>query len=281
MKVTSLEPLGTRHLIAFFALTFAITWGTAAFYFAFPRLVDAWFGGIQGVTHPLFLLAVYGPAIAAIAVIAATRGSAGLRAFSRRLLHLRVHPLWYVAVLLGLPASMLLARWIQLARGVALPAWPPADTGAWLAAAALSLVADPGGVEELGWRGFALPLLQRRRSALVASLILGLVWGVWHLPAFFVEGAPQGGYPFAGFVAGSMIVSLLMTVIYNHTGGSILVAFLFHWANNDPLAIGKQALAGPWIVLCGVVAVAAVAGLGPRSLGRTKVTDPLPARGEA
>jgi len=120
-------------------------------------------------------------------------------------------------------------------------------------------VLDPGPVEELGWRGLALPELQRRFGDLGASLLLGLLWGVWHLPAFWLSELPQQhAYLFGGFVAGCMIVSILMTAVFNATGGSILWAFLFHWSLNDPLRLGKQAAPVVWFVLIAVIALVLV-----------------------
>jgi membrane protease YdiL (CAAX protease family) len=219
------------------------------------------------------MLAVYAPAIAAFATLAVARGRAGLAAYARRFLHWKAHPGWYAAVLLGIPASMLAARAIVLAGGGTLDPWPAAGWTTLLGVALLELVRDPGPVEEVGWRGFALPLLQRRMSAAAASAVLGVVWGVWHLPAFFVQGAPQDGYPFVGFVVGSVAVSLLMTAVYNGTRGSIPLAFLFHYATNDPLAIGKQAVALPWLAIVALLGALALARLGPARLGSHKITD--------
>lgn len=271
-------PLGLRHLGAFLALAFAITWGAAGLYFAFPQRVEAWLGPFEDVTHPLFVLAVYGPALAAFGVVAAARGLAGLRAYGRRLLHLRVHPGWYVAVLAGTTASILAARGIALALGRDLAPWPEAGALGLAGGALLLLVLDPGPVEEIGWRGFALPLLQQRMSALAASLVLGAIWGLWQLPAFLVEGSPQSDSLFWGFLYGSMALSVVMTAVYNGTGGSIPLAFLLHYANNDPLGFGKREVGGPWVLLVTAVAVLAVAGLGASRLGARKVTDPLGGR---
>jgi len=86
--------------------------------------------------------------------------------------------------------------------------------------------------EELGWRGFALPRLQKRFSALNASLLLGLVWGFWHLPGFLIGTGVPSDMPFATFLFWIVLASILMTWVYNHTGGSILSAILMHSAAN-------------------------------------------------
>src|SRR5262249_59224222 len=80
--------------------------------------------------------------------------------------------------------------------------------------------------------GFALPRLLQRHSALTASLILGLIWGIWHLPAFFLSGLPQNQLSLPAFLVGTVALSVLMTWVYQHTHGSILFAILIHWIFN-------------------------------------------------
>ena len=86
--------------------------------------------------------------------------------------------------------------------------------------------------EELGWRGYALLRLLAERSALAASLILGALWGAWHLPTFFVTGAPQHGLPFSVFVFLTMAYSVVIGWVYVHARGSVLIASLLHGAIN-------------------------------------------------
>jgi membrane protease YdiL (CAAX protease family) len=152
-----------------------------------------------------------------------------------------------------------------------------AGVAALLAAGLAQLILDPGPMEEVGWRGYALPLLQQRCTALTASLLLGAVWGVWHLPAFFVSGLSQGGYVFAGFVLGSMAVSVLMTALYNATRGCIPLMYVFHWSLNDPFSFGKMTVQIPLFATGMVFALLAVIILGPRQLGHAKFTEPVPA----
>lgn len=86
--------------------------------------------------------------------------------------------------------------------------------------------------EEFGWRGFALPRLQARFSALNASLVLGVVWGFWHFPGFLIGTGVPLDLPFGVFLLWTVLASILMTWVYNNTGGSILSAILFHSAAN-------------------------------------------------
>ncbi len=93
--------------------------------------------------------------------------------------------------------------------------------------------------EETAWRGFALPRLQKKYNALWASVILGLGWGIWHLPLFLIPGTFQAHFPlpgpivsWLGFVVLVIPMSILMTWLFNHTRGSVLIAALFHTATN-------------------------------------------------
>ena len=92
-----------------------------------------------------------------------------------------------------------------------------------------------GPVEEIGWRGFALPILQRRFVPLWAGLILGVIWAVWPLPAFLKSGTPQAAWGFMPFFAGSVACSIILTAFFNEVRGSILLAMLFHFQMNNPL----------------------------------------------
>jgi membrane protease YdiL (CAAX protease family) len=115
--------------------------------------------------------------------------------------------------------------------------------------------------EELGWRGYALPRLLAERSALTASLILGALWGAWHLPTFFVPGAPQYGLPFSAFVFLTMAYSVLIGWVYVHTEGSVLVATLLHGAINlsQGFFLGGVGPAREYWLLAGVYGAAALA----------------------
>ena len=85
--------------------------------------------------------------------------------------------------------------------------------------------------EEIGWRGYALGRLQMRWNALISSLIIGLVWTLWHLPLFLMVGTSQHelGLPFVGFLVGFMANSVFYTWLYNNTEQSLWSAIFFHW----------------------------------------------------
>jgi membrane protease YdiL (CAAX protease family) len=193
----------------------------------------------------------------------------------RRVVQWRSGLAWYAPVVLAWPLIIALCHMVS---GTAIPN-PAAQAGvaALLSAGLGQLILDPGPMEEIGWRRYALPLLQGRYTALTASLLLGAVWGVWHLPAFFVSGLSQGGYVFAVFVLGSMAVSVLMTSLYNNTCGCIPLMYVFHWSLNDPFSLGKMTVQSSLFAVVVFFALVAVIVLGRRQLGHSKFTQPVPA----
>ena len=92
-----------------------------------------------------------------------------------------------------------------------------------------------GPVEELGWRGVALPLLQQRYTPIWAGLILGVIWSIWHLPAFYLGGTPQSEWAFIPFLIAATAVCVIMTPLFNSSGGSLILPMLMHWQLNNPI----------------------------------------------
>jgi hypothetical protein len=131
--------------------------------------------------------------------------------------------------------------------------------------------------EELAWRGFALPRLLASYNALVASLILGVLWAAWHLPLVWTEAAPLYGQPLWVLLSDTTAKSVLFTWVFLHTRGSVLLAALLHATTNLFVVSPVEAEAGSVVallllaalakwVLVGVVIAVAGAGLakGPR-----------------
>ena len=105
--------------------------------------------------------------------------------------------------------------------------------------------------EELGWRGYALPQLLALWSPLTSSLILGVLWGLWHLPTFFITGMPQYGLPLPAFILLTIEYSVLLTWLFLHTHGSVLIATLCHGAINlsqGPFLGGVEGARRYWLL---------------------------------
>jgi uncharacterized protein len=197
-------------LVAYFVLAYALTW------WVYPLLR---FNPLIG------LFGLFGPALAAIVVTAVTDGRPGVRTLLGRVVRWRVPVPWYL-VAIGLPAVLALLA-------ASLSAWfgPAVIQFGRLSALDFILVVLVLG-EELGWRGYALPKLLQRFSPLLASLILGILWWLWHLPTFIIAGTPQFGQPVVAFLIMTTAYSVLLTWVFLHTRGSVLIATLVHGAIN-------------------------------------------------
>lgn len=253
MTDSSVHPahdLPVSSLAGFLIITFGIAWGLLGLYLVLPAGVTARFGEISA-THPGFILAVWAPAIAAFVIVTWHGGWRGLRAFLSRLGLWRCPVAWYAYLLVGMPLVFYAGAAIKGA-GLFEP-FAGQDLASMLAVMAFMLVLGP--VEEFGWRGLALPLLQRRLSPLSAALLLGVVWGVWHLPAFWLSGTPQSGWGFTPFLVGSICLSVIVTPLFNAAGGSILLAVLYHFQANNPLWPDAQPYDSVILVLVAAVVV--------------------------
>jgi CubicO group peptidase (beta-lactamase class C family)/membrane protease YdiL (CAAX protease family) len=258
-----------RHpLASFFVLTFAIAW------IVWLPLVIA--GGTPtGFLVVPQLLGSLVPSAVAIVLIAMLHGKAGVGKLLRRLLIWRVGVGWWVAVVL-LSALPVCALALNVLLGGDAP--DVADTIPAIAFLFLfSIFPGSAGGEELGWRGFALPQLQAVRSALGASIVLGVVWGVWHLPLYLLgtELRPLSLFPV--WIVLTVALSVILTWIYNGTGGSLLMIVLLHAGINLPLTVGfepvQDDLVQPFLICAALITVAAAVvavAAGARNLSRKR-----------
>lgn len=253
-----------RQIIVFFVLTFVLSW---SLWLPAARAPD------PASVPALWGLGSFGPSLAGLIVLGLFHGPAGLRGLGRRLVRWRVRPRWYV-VALGLPSALAAGVVLldQTLRGVPL-SLTPVVPAAQIPVVFLVILGLGGPLnEELGWRGMALPALQRMLPPWAASLVLGGFWAAWHLPLFWIPGASQAGLPIAPILAQIVALSILFTWLYNRTHGSLLLALLFHAALNAtgavlpllPTATGStQAML---LTVAATVGAALVVGLHPAGL---------------
>lgn len=274
--MSSLRALLRRHsLVAGLVLMFAFTWP-----------IDLAHAGVLPFQVPfvLYLFLGWGFIAAALIMTGLTLGRGTVVALLKRYLLWRVGWRWYAVAFLLYPAIFVAAVALNAAWTGA-----PVDFSATFASqffgagASLPLFILPfflfeavANGEEMGWRGYVLPRLQARQSALVASLILGLVWGLWHLPKYL-------GQESSGAFGLSLVKvfgdAILYTWLYNSTGGSLLLVTIFHAAGNTAgffLPLANTASTNNTSAL--VIAIALIwlsAGLvtvvaGPARLARTE-----------
>jgi uncharacterized protein len=248
-----------RHpLTVFFVLAFGFTWVVWV-----PRAAGAQLGVLGQVW-------TWTSAIAALLAAALTGGGAAVRELLARLVRWRVGWRWYLVVILG-PAvfTLVVAGVYVLLGGSWATAVPPVLSESPLLLLPLFfliLALTDGLGEELAWRGFALPRLLLRHNALIASLILGALWGLWHLPLVWTEGATIYQQPLWLFFVDILAKSVLFTWVFLHTRGSVLLAVLLHASTNmfvvsptlatsGDLTLLLLAAAAKWVLVIVVILV--------------------------
>jgi uncharacterized protein len=246
----------TKTLITFLAITFGLTWGLAVFALLFADQVTALFGEI-GPTNPLVILAIYAPGIAGVFLVWRRYGFSGLIRFFKRLALLRIPKRWWLFLILGIPAVVYTAAAFK---GTLSDPFPFSPWQQALPALALALFLGP--IEEFGWRGLALPLLQRRFTPFWAGLILGLIWALWHIPSFMMSGMPQSTWSVVPFFMGIIAISIILTPLFNASRGSLLIAILFHFQMMNPLFPDAQ----PWDNLLWVAVAVVIVWLNRRTM---------------
>lgn len=261
----------SHPLSAFYLLAFAITWGAWL-----PQAAHA--RGLLPVDIPLlYLVGGVGPGVAAWIVLRALHGDAGERALVAPLLRWRVPARWYVVAVV-LPVAVWLLAVVVAGRGNSITAGTA--TGLAVAFVTYLVAAVP---EEVGWRGFALPRLQSRHGALTASLVVGVLGGLWHLPLLWNPDNVMSTYPVLPWFAGIVALSVVYTWLFNSTGGSVLVVTVFHAGTNTAAGLTVGYLATETL-LTAAVAVALVLLFGAAHLShRPRVRSvepavPLPGR---
>lgn len=262
MQETPHPTIGNTSLSAgnpwlFFGVTYAITWGCWLAAIVFGVSFDSAAGLV------LLLVGLIGPGAAGIGFVYLVYDERGRTDFWNRIKQVRrIGVRWFLVILLLPLIVTIVAAVVDTLSG---------GPGATLGEGAQEFGVNPLAIlpavffatlppilEELGWRGYALDRLQLNRSALSASLILGAVWAVWHLPLFFIEGTFQaenvgfGTMGFWLFMIGVVALSVIFTWVYNHTSRSIIGIVLLHgWINftAETIEVGDVFYYSHWVLL--------------------------------
>lgn len=257
-----------RHpLASYFVLAYAASWLLWS-----PIVLD----GVDPSTAPGFVLLLLGslvPSAVAILLVAMLHGRAGARSLLRRFRTWRVGAGWWIAVA-ALPTLAIAAVGLSVLVGGEAPEVTVTIPGAVLLFAFFIFPGSAGG-EEIGWRGFALPHLQAHRSALGASFVLGVAWGVWHLPLYLIGADIRPLSLFVPWVVITVATSIILTWLYNGTRGSLLIVVVYHAAANVALTIVAEPLEDnltpfflTYTVVMTLAAAVIVAANGPSTLAR-------------
>jgi membrane protease YdiL (CAAX protease family) len=250
-----------RELLVFGAVTFSITWGVLALYLVDVAWATQTFGPMK-LGAPMFYLAVSAPAIAAIVLTLNESGWSGLWGFIASLARGSTAWPWIAISIFGYP---LLWLFVALVTAVSQGKLDSLDLTPWSVTLPAILIGghllkDVGALgEEPGWRGYALPRLLRLMSARAAAMLLGFVWAVWHLPAFFLGSLSQSGIDFVPYLLNVMAFSILMTLIYVRSNGNVLWAGIVpHMMFN---AVPKAGIAPIlWVTVAVGIAVLLICG---------------------
>jgi membrane protease YdiL (CAAX protease family) len=218
-------------LIVFFVMAFLFSWIAVA-----PLILNR-----SLPVEPFQILgALVGPTLSAIIVTATLEGRKGVSSFFKRYLKWRAGFVWWLFVLFGILIA--LNTFAALILGISIWAEFFKDIGLILPTYLITLLV---GVilgplwEEPGWRGFALPRLQSQFGPIVGTLILGVLWSLWHLPGYLGGWMTAGIFP---LVLSGVAFSIIATWVYNNTQGSILLMILLHSSSNAAISIGSQVL---------------------------------------
>jgi len=264
------EWISLHQLLTFFLLTFAYSW----IYWILMANFAPWM-----INEPAFyILSGYGPTFAALFLTSYLVGRNGLKLFLKRALNWRVNFIWYFVALFSIALMLIFARQVH---GILYPSIHLAPIRGLQPIYGLipiflfGILYGPLG-EELGWRGFALPRLQRQLGALFGSLVLGVIWAAWHLPLHLIPEFKWavGNIPLIWFFLLNIPWTVLFSWLYNNTKGSVLLVILFHASVNFSMGILRFTSPKfyPTItIVFWVAALLVIVIFGPRKLSRKDV----------
>jgi hypothetical protein len=213
------------QLLLFFGFTFLFTW-------------SIWITlAILRVDSTIYKVGTFAPTIVALLLTWFQSGGSGVKKLLKKLLIWRVHIGWYLFSFFVTVPIVLLAIWIHVWLGGAKPQFNDPSQLYLVIPAFLYVLFFSVLGEEIGWRGYALPRLLKNVNGLTAGLSLGLVWGLWHLPLFWMAGNFHSQIPLIAFLLQVTAASVVYTWMYVNTDGSLLLPHLFHAASNTTLGL--------------------------------------------
>jgi hypothetical protein len=260
---------GLADVVLFVLIAYALMWAALLAY-----VVPNWGSLTTAEAFPYAMIGQFGPTLAALGLTARREGWSGVRALLGHLLATRFPLRWWVVAtwvlgLIFLAVSVIIGASLSLGETMAwlVTRWPVVLLPVFGVANAL-LGAGPIG-EEIAWRGYLQPRLIDRWSPARSSVVLGLIWSFWHLPAFFIPDWRHGlDLPLyvVLYPVSTIVISYGMYYLWKNTGGSLLAAVLFHGCLNWAASSLQPAFVNPVVLYLGTITVAGVWGLIARRL---------------
>jgi membrane protease YdiL (CAAX protease family) len=242
--------MNNRIILKFCALSFLIAW---LCWFILWILVNRNLVSYGDLIYMiLYLTGGICPSVAGL--IAIKSDNVTYQLLKAQIIRFKINILWYLVVIIT-PLLLSGFSW-TLNLLIYGNSQPFLTNSIWKVIPMLPVMIVGGGLEEIGWRGVLLPKLLSKMSAFKSTLIVILIWGIWHLPLFFIKGLPQFGGNFVFFMCGIISLSFLMTILYIRTR-SVFVCILFHALENAYLSIGLDS----WpqtIASSGIIALSSV-----------------------
>jgi CAAX protease family protein len=251
------EGLLARHpLVFFFIIAYAGTWLVGL-----PYMLSEDGAGLLPFSSPLLAWVLapasifLGPFLAAFIMTGITEGSTGIRRLLGRFVLWRVGLRWYLFALIGIPVIVVLSVIVLPGSLASFQGLAPLDPLSLLGVFVyIFFLGGPLG-EEPGWRGFALPRLQSLHGPLVGSLILGVLWGLWHLPLFWTPWNELTTLNIVVYVLATTCLSIIYTWVFNNTKGSVLIAILIHWSFDVATVIVAPLFPAPIVLDYGLLPI--------------------------
>jgi len=273
-KAKAFEP---RNLVLFFLIAFGWSW--LFWWLLFLSGIVRMPAGIsiQNIDLgsswwliPLSLLSPYGPTIAAFVITGITEGKPAMKALWKRFWNRSLSLKWLFIILLFFPTLRLVANLVsRILDGQAYPILTsPNQPWMFIIPLIFNGLIHGGMSEEFGWRGYVLPRFQAKWNALISSLILGVIWGVWHLPLLLAGVGSANSV--VELLSWQALVAIFFTWVFNNTNGSILAVVIFHAMVNTSGDIVWCCGPSPWhfygvYLLAGILIVLI---FGPKNLVR-------------
>jgi len=267
----------TRQTLWFLSITFTFSWLCWVPAAIIAQLIA---GGAAvsddaaGLINAVAGFGAWGPLLGAVCVTAMAGGRDGLIDLWRRVVRFRIGGFWYLVVLLLFPVLIGGSLVLAMLSGEPMPELEAFAQPVGIPVAFVFILLLGGPLqEELGWRGVLQERLQARWNALTASLVVGFVWGIWHLPLFFLPREEMYyNRPIWGLVLTTVLISVLFGWVYNNTQRSIWAVLLFHtsfnWAHYLFPALGSDVAGVSLFALQALMVLVVVWWCGPKRLVR-------------